>query len=114
MAKRAEVLEEFPGIQAKEVVKLLGGKWKELSAEDKAVYETMAKAEKEALAAGAEKVDAAGSKRKSPEKDEKEAESSAQEADDAEDAKASKADDDNDESGEKEMKDDVEEGDKDE
>jgi hypothetical protein len=55
MAKRAEVLEEFPGIQAKEVMKLLGGKWKELSAEDKAVYEAMAKAEKEALAAGADK-----------------------------------------------------------
>ena len=114
MAKRAEVLEEFPGIQAKEVMKLLGGKWKELSAEDKAVYHAMAKAEKEALATGPDKVDDAGSKRKSPEKDEKEAESSAQEADDAEDAKASKADDDNDESGEKEMKDDVEEGDKDE
>ena len=37
MAKRAEVVEEFPGIQAKEVMKLLGAKWKELSAEDKAV-----------------------------------------------------------------------------
>ena len=37
MAKRAEVVEEFPGIQGKEVMKLLGAKWKELSAEDKAV-----------------------------------------------------------------------------
>ena len=55
MAKRAEVLEEFPGIQAKEVMKLLGGKWRELSAEDKAVYDAMAKAEKQALAAGADK-----------------------------------------------------------
>ena len=37
MAKRAEVVEEFPGIKASEVMKLLGAKWKELSAEDKAV-----------------------------------------------------------------------------
>ena len=37
VAKRAEVVEEFPGIQGKEVMKLLGAKWKELSAEDKAV-----------------------------------------------------------------------------
>jgi len=99
MAKRAEVLEEFPGIQAKEVMKLLGGKWRELSAEDKAVYEAMAKAEKEALAAGADKVDAAGSKRKSPEKDKNESQSSAKEAVDAEDAKASQAVDDNDKGG---------------
>jgi hypothetical protein len=115
MAKRAEVLEEFPGIQAKEVMKLLGGKWKQLSAEDKAVYEKMAKAEKEALAAGADKVDAAGSNRKSPEKDEKDSQSSAKEAVDGEDAKASQANDDNDEGGDKEMKDDAkEEGDEDE
>ena len=99
MAKRAEVLEEFPGIQAKEVMKLLAGKWKQLSAEDKAVYEKMAKAEKEALAAGADKVDAAGSKRKSPEKDKNESQSSAKEAVDAEDAKASQAVDDNDKGG---------------
>jgi hypothetical protein len=69
----------------------------------------MAKAEEEALAAGADKVDAAGSKRKSPENDEEEAESSANEADDAEDAKAWQADDDNDQGGDKEMNDDAKE-----
>jgi hypothetical protein len=36
-AKHAEVMEKFPGIKGSEVMKMLGSKWKELSAGDKAV-----------------------------------------------------------------------------
>ena len=47
---RPQILEEFPGIQAKEVMKLQGPKWKELSAEDKKIWEDKAKEEKEVFA----------------------------------------------------------------
>ena len=36
-AKHAEVMETFPGIKGSQVMKMLGSKWKALSAEDKAV-----------------------------------------------------------------------------
>ena len=45
--ERTKILEEFPGIKASEVMKLQGARWKELSPEDKKVYEDKAKAEKE-------------------------------------------------------------------
>ena len=47
---RPQIIEEFPGIQAKEVMKLQGAKWKELSAEDKKIWEDKAKEEKEVFA----------------------------------------------------------------
>lgn len=65
--ERVKIIEEFPGIKASEIMKLQGARWKELSPENKKIYEDKAKAEKESIAAGGGKIDTAGSKRKSPE-----------------------------------------------
>ena len=85
---RPSILVEFPGIKVTEVAKIIGAKWKELSAEDKKKWEEMAKAEKEAIAAGGERPDitAAGSKRKSTEDESEEAEEEADEGEDKEKA----------------------------
>jgi len=47
MDMRATVMAEDPGMQPEEVLKILGSRWKELSAEDKQVYEHKAQAERQ-------------------------------------------------------------------
>jgi len=98
LSARAQVLEEFPGIKQSEVMKLLGTRWKELSAEDKKVYEEQAKAEKEAIASGAapaacsDKVEAAGTKRKATEDEDKDTTEEEAEASDKSATEEEKAD----------------------
>jgi hypothetical protein len=45
--ERAKVVAENPGMPVTEVSKVIGTRWKELSAEAKAQYETLAKGDKE-------------------------------------------------------------------
>jgi len=80
---RGAITEEFPGIKATEILKLLGSKWKELTPEAKKVFEDKAAAEKVSVAAGNGRIDGAGSKRKSSEdeSDDKEHESAEKDED---------------------------------
>jgi hypothetical protein len=48
--ERAKVVAENPGMPVTEVSKVIGTRWKELSAEAKAQYETLAKGDKERYA----------------------------------------------------------------
>eukprot|EP00286_Rhodomonas_abbreviata_P006271 CAMPEP_0181336782 /NCGR_PEP_ID=MMETSP1101-20121128/27623_1 /TAXON_ID=46948 /ORGANISM="Rhodomonas abbreviata, Strain Caron Lab Isolate" /LENGTH=311 /DNA_ID=CAMNT_0023447141 /DNA_START=82 /DNA_END=1017 /DNA_ORIENTATION=- len=75
--KRTEVVEQNPSLAPKEVATKLGLMWKDLTAEEKAVYTKMAEEEK-ATARGGADMPAAGTKRKA-EDEEKEDEAGAEE-----------------------------------
>lgn len=45
--ERAKVVAENPGISVTEVSKVIGSRWKELSADAKAPFDALAKADKE-------------------------------------------------------------------